>query len=434
MVLNRRAQEQTVIIRSMLSNKSAPIRANAAFAIGQFGSEGKPAVPALVSALKDENVNVRLTVAKSLGAIGPDAKAAVPALAKLLDDDVGGVTINAAEALGQIGSAAVPVLAEKLSDPNLRALAASVLSEIGPDAKAAVPELVKLLGTDDDATRIEVLLAIAEIGPDAEAAIEPLLKTLRSPAAKGRAGAAYALAKIEAKSAIPVLKQTVKDKDELLRFASGWALVRFEPKNAEFVRIALPSLIKGLSHKIPVIRREVAEVLGMIGPAAKPAARELLRTLKDGNLEVRVEALMTLAEIDASDELVLTVAVKALQDDDPMFRYAGAYLLGRAGTKASSAIPELRQKLKSRDPFEKTVAAWAIVNIAPKPELIKTAVPILVEALNHERPTVRAKVAETLGRVGRNSARVRTALITATKDEDQEVREAATEALRKLDD
>ncbi|MEM3071821.1 MAG: HEAT repeat domain-containing protein, partial [Candidatus Anstonellales archaeon] len=66
---------------------------------------GKPAVPALIDALKDENWDVRYRAAKALGEIaekGGDCSAAVPALIDALKDNDWSVRYRAAKALGKI--------------------------------------------------------------------------------------------------------------------------------------------------------------------------------------------------------------------------------------------------------------------------------------------------------------------------------------------
>src|SRR5262245_21464886 len=78
-----------------------------------LGRIGKPAVPALTSALADPEVNVRIRACKALSAIGAAAADAVPALTQALSDPQEAVREEAAHALGQIGEAAGP------SVPNL---------------------------------------------------------------------------------------------------------------------------------------------------------------------------------------------------------------------------------------------------------------------------------------------------------------------------
>jgi hypothetical protein len=60
----------------------------AAYAISGMGAQGKPAVPALVAALKnpDEVNTVRFPILVALREIGPEAKEAVEAITPFVDD------------------------------------------------------------------------------------------------------------------------------------------------------------------------------------------------------------------------------------------------------------------------------------------------------------------------------------------------------------
>ena len=62
-----------------------------------------------------------LNAASALGELGTNAQAAVPALIKALDSPVEGLCINAASALGRVGPAArpaIPALEKLLAHPN----------------------------------------------------------------------------------------------------------------------------------------------------------------------------------------------------------------------------------------------------------------------------------------------------------------------------
>ena len=52
------------------------------------------------------------------------------------------------------------------------------LSWLGPEAKAVVPELLRLLGNADDNIRISVIRALRDIGPDAKEALPALVSLL----------------------------------------------------------------------------------------------------------------------------------------------------------------------------------------------------------------------------------------------------------------
>ncbi len=107
-------------LRTQLTDADPERRADAAFALGQRGSESKAAVQELIAALKDEHLRVRLQAAVALGRIGPAAAEAVPALVAALRSSESTLRRQAAAALGGIGSAAraaLPALEQARQDP-----------------------------------------------------------------------------------------------------------------------------------------------------------------------------------------------------------------------------------------------------------------------------------------------------------------------------
>jgi HEAT repeat protein len=167
------------------------MRCAAMEALGRIGPAAKSAVPALVRALelKGESPNYSIEdcdrcriAAEAIGGIGPDAEAAVPSLVKLLGTWVndGGVTNSAiAEALGRIGPAAVPAIIQCLRDGKGDGMAALALGMIGPPARAAVPELIKLLDNEYMPARIDAAWALGRIGPAAAEAVPRLEAMLK---------------------------------------------------------------------------------------------------------------------------------------------------------------------------------------------------------------------------------------------------------------
>ena len=100
------------LIEASVKIKHTEVNLNAARALAAIGD---PAVPALLSAMRDEDRRLCRTAARVLGRIGN--KAAVPALISALRDKHAAVRASAAEALGAIGSStAVEALQEALSD------------------------------------------------------------------------------------------------------------------------------------------------------------------------------------------------------------------------------------------------------------------------------------------------------------------------------
>jgi HEAT repeat protein len=164
------------VLTQQLGDRDPSVRRKAASALVDLGPEARAAVPALTKALSDKDTYVRRFAAQALGKIGAPARSAVPALTKALKDEKKEVAEAAAEALGQIRSVQglADTVKDKGADVSVRRKAIEALADLGPQAKSAVPVLINAL--KDREVRVQAAEALGAIGPDAKEAI-PALKT-----------------------------------------------------------------------------------------------------------------------------------------------------------------------------------------------------------------------------------------------------------------
>ena len=417
----------------LLKDEFPLVRADAARALGKFGSLAQPAVGDLVSLLTDVREETRIAAAHALGAIRPEGQSAVEGLGKALDDSAGSVTLEAADALGRIGAASVPVLVKRLESPQMRAIAAGVLADIGPEAKGAVPDLIKALKSDDAEARQEVVLALAAIGPDAKPAVADLMTLLKTDGKVSRAAAAVALSEIGAREAIPLLKQTVTDKkDPVLPLASARALLKLDGGNADSVKVAASALVAALSHEDSEVRIEAAQLLGSAGTLAAGSLPALIKATADQEVDVRLEALAAIAEMAPDSRTAVPKLIELLADPDLDIRGSAAYALGRIGPDAKSAVAPLQKLISSKDEYEQTIACYALCRIAATPEVTQKAIPLLVAALEDADSDLQVDAAIALGQIGAGSTEAKSALQKAAESKDEDLRKAASEALKKL--
>jgi hypothetical protein len=121
---------------------------------------GREAVPVLIELVKEDDLWVRILAIRSLARIGPEAQEAVPALIAALGDrrpvdpfDEPGTTLG-------MDWAVWPAYRE----------AAEALGAIGPDAKDAVPALLRLRPTNhQDYTSSTIDDALKRVDPEAAA-------------------------------------------------------------------------------------------------------------------------------------------------------------------------------------------------------------------------------------------------------------------------
>lgn len=94
----------------------------------------------------------------------------IATLVESLGDPDAEVRVNVATALANLGEVAVPALVETLAHPRAerRVGAALALGRMGPEAKAAIPALLKALKDKEDVVRREASYALSRIvTPDA---------------------------------------------------------------------------------------------------------------------------------------------------------------------------------------------------------------------------------------------------------------------------
>ena len=183
------------------------------------GEEAPRVVPVLIEMLNDENVQVAIAATKILRRIGPDARAAAPALLRLLGDESNAALASrAASALGGIGSvtdAIVPALmgATISTIPDVRVSAVEALGDIGPDARAALPALIRTLREcEDEDLRDAVVRTLGSIGPATDEVIPALIEAAKSTDEDVRNSAVDALGYIgpRAGEAVPTLTEMLR--------------------------------------------------------------------------------------------------------------------------------------------------------------------------------------------------------------------------------
>ncbi|HQX50340.1 MAG TPA: HEAT repeat domain-containing protein [Planctomycetaceae bacterium] len=419
----------------LLRHESPWVRITAVRAISEFGPAANSFSTVMLELLSDKKIMLRSAAADALGRIGNGDVGVIDALVRALADADGVVTVSAANALLHTGSPAVPAMIRKLPEEPFRNLIVDVLGEMGPEAESAVPALVELLKTADENLKREIFIALATIGPKASAGTASMMQILGNPdAGDDRAGAAYVLAHIGEKKALPVLKGILErsQSPQVLRSAA-WSIVQLDPGNPENAAVVMPHLFPAMSSEIPLVRKEAISAMSTLGQAARSAWPDIMEHAEsDPDASVRAESLRAVAEIQAPVSETLPVALASLKDPDVTVRNASRYLLGRIGKEAQIAAPVLREALRRGDPLERIVSAWALVNVDSTPENIQAAIPMLLAGLRHPNPEVRTEVAITLGTTGTQSKDVLAELKFAANDSDPLVRQAAKEALTKL--
>lgn len=176
------------------------------------------------------------------------------------------------------------------------------------------------------------------------------------------------------------------------------------------------------------IRCAAAELLGQLGSDARPAATQLLASLKDADSHVRVISAATLPKVEAP----ATDAVPALLEllkREPRPEVSRALSVYRKAAKP--AVPELmiilsNQKLDSESRWN---AARTLGKIGT--EAVES-IPLLVECLHDEATTVREHSAEALGDIGPAAGETAGDLAQLLNDPNTRVRRDAVRSLGQI--
>jgi HEAT repeat protein len=143
-----------------------------------------------------------------------------------------------------------------------RSLARAALAELGPDAKAAVPDLIQMLGTKGPTTNDFSLIAGAAyllLPKMAPASVPPLIDSLSSTDLQVYALAAGVLGEIgpQASAAIPVIHKRLADTNVMIRVGAAEILGKLGADPTGFMPTVVESLLDPdytfLDYKLEVL-------------------------------------------------------------------------------------------------------------------------------------------------------------------------------------
>jgi HEAT repeat protein len=427
-----------------LHDKDAGVRCDAAEKTGKYGERAKEAVPDLIALLSDNKVRefrgainelpVQNYACEALQKIGP---AAVPSLLKEMKNPRAEVRELAAKALGKIKPATKETNAaimEAINDGSekVRRQAIDSMANLDPPLETITPVLQRVFRTDpDDWVRYTALQTYDTLHRERNDAQVILIEALKDKKPDIRSLAAQLLGNYggKAKSAVPNLTEALDDNS-----------CRYQAVSNDCCDLR------------PVCC-DVADALGKIGPEAAAALPELNRILsEDIRGEVRASVAMTMLKIDPQNKRSIPCLIAALKNDlkgtgGPK---AAAEAIRELGPQATKAIPALKRMLKHKDCYLRMSAARTLAAVAGK-----DAVPTLLvrmkrekelgvnkcardnwESTNyHDHLSVRGAIIEALGEIGPAAESAVPELVAAVADpkEDYFSREAAVEALGKID-
>jgi len=290
------SSETSALIEQAKSGDAAT-RAKLIRSLARANVDVAEALPAVVSWVRDADGEVRAAACDTLVQFG---RVAVPKVVPLLSSGERRDVMNAAGILGQIHlepELAVPALGKALAHPDadVRGKVVDALANFGAEAEPAVaPLLQMLMNTVQTDLQKQVAYAFGEIGPGAKAAVPQLIEFVKSskdPDGFLNVNAARALGKIgpAAATAVPALIDALKSDDVRLPTVAAEALGRI----GAGAKAAIPALIEAMKVTEKEHRDNYAEPLGMIAEAlankgdtqSLPALKKAMQSLELANVE-----------------------------------------------------------------------------------------------------------------------------------------------------
>ena len=444
---------------------SSDKRQKAAWLLGQLDSPVPPeAIQALARALGDEDKDVDRWAAIALRDIGPPARQAVPALMAALRFQNGA----AGEALARIAPDCGPV--------------AKLLVECFEDApgpefarRQRRSQLALALGEmKTNRLEIEKALVAAYRSPEDQSPppqdIGYALASLRPQTAEGRAivGAAVAASRKEAQERSSLPEGGVQELIEKIQSPANqrganeacytlcFLAIRGDTNAAQ----AVPALIEYVRIPANQFRQSAINALGNIGLAASNAVPYIMPCLDEDDQHLQGTSIYALGRIGPPARRAIP-AIRALLTDEPnrflaanaLWRINSAYVplalsvfiemlnqrslrgdilalaLDEMGPPAKQALPALARLLDEQDPQVRLAAAKAFWHIDP--DHVSRAVPVL-GILAEELFWQRVSAIKLLGEIGPAARAALPQLQTCLKDEDEEVRAVAAQAVRTI--
>ncbi len=395
---------------------------------------GAAAVPVINEILKNDRTALWGCVA--IESIGPEASEALPGLMDLLgrtDDTL--IRMNGFLAVASIGPAArsagpqIAALFDQLTDPTEQAAAIYALGSIGYDD--AESRVAVAIAADNQLLAAIGAWAEAKMHPDDDAkidlAVSRLTQALRSDDAQLRTAAARALAELNlpVEKVAPALIAVANDPDPAVVDNVVDALASRGSKVAGRAGKALAN---------PELKNVALAVLERLGTNGSDALPDMVAALAREQGPFRAKLQLTLAGFGPQAAAAAPELILSLESPDEDVRTSAMYALGCMGPAASDAAPMIEKKFSETAGFEKLAAAWSLIMIEPgNADYARYAVKHLPDGLHNPDSGIRLECVKALGSLGAAGKPVLEALRTvANEDDDDVVREAATQAIEQI--
>jgi len=381
-------------LRRVLKEKDPHRRAEAARAISTITpiADARPAIPDLLTAIKDEddvvssrardslekigaankfdldriiskyltdsNPVVKHHAIMAISLMGPDGAPACDKLIELCNDTDAKVRGDAIMALGKVGAGerqkVFTFLFGQLKDARdarVRATYSTALEGLGAPTPAEINALKDNLAHSSSEMRVYCARALGKLGPSAKDAVSALASSLKHEDLVTAVAAAEALGKIgtDAKDAKSALFDALQSNQSSLSKAAADALVLIKDVGKADLPILKTALTTGPTH----VKASALSVIASMGQDGKDAVSEIGNALKDSDKSVRVQAMKALENFGASSPGVLTKIIDAVKDPDAEIRTSAIRSLGKVGSPAGKEAVKVLDDILAKDAMSK---------------------------------------------------------------------------------
>jgi HEAT repeat protein len=355
-----KAKEALPELRNIAREENPNLRAAAVTTLGSLGREGKPAVPVLLESLKDKEVMVRIAAIHALPQLPVD-RSAVPALDEAIKENKGiqftAPLVNLRLRLDPDPTPILPLVKEVLNEPNAHQQIVMTLGQAGPKARAALPLLIELAGSDRTPlySRQSLVTALAQVDPEGKETAPALIKLLRDRDRTVRLAALGHLAQTGQECDVGPVLADLRTTDPNPRLTIHRALRLLGPK----AKGATPTLLELTRGPEGPARLEAAETLCKVAPdQADLGKKVLLDALGEGE-KARFDVARSLLAVDPDNARAPKVFEDGLKDDDVQRRFGALSVLAHADSSAKAVWPRIEPFLKDKNPIFRAFAARA---------------------------------------------------------------------------
>jgi HEAT repeat protein len=400
------------------------VRYAAIQSLGQMGTNAISFYPELFALMSDPDATVRMHSIEVIATIAPTSNNFIEALDNLIDDPSDQVRIKALEVIGAMPrlstniESRLPKLAIDRTQMVRNRAVSAMLSHGGSNEVTVVAEFGDALKDPDPNVRAYALQVLQSAGVAANRFATPIFNLLHDTDRWVRRNAILTLqsfnSNLEYTSAFADL---LNDVDPDVRRTAFDALSN---TSIEKLRPVIDKFLVFLSDRSYTNREQIVELLGHDPTNASIIARQL----NDSSVNVKKQALLSLASLGSKARSYESSIAELLNDNDESVRQAAIQAL--ENTSPSTAAPQIAKLLNDRSNMVRQSALIALGTNAEGGDYASQTAELLKD------PATRLAAISALGRMGANGAKFSASVGAYLTNPNGRIRSTASAALESM--